>query len=64
MKCVCGYEAGETWDPEKMGWVKAAGNKEFTRIDTKATIEEGDYRRTQRDVRLYICPECGTVRAE
>lgn len=63
MKCVCGYEYKEEWDEGAKR--VAIGGEEFTPIDTKATVEDtGSYHRTQYDIHLYICPKCGTVRAE
>lgn len=58
MKCVCGYtykiKHGETRkDPD----VKLAGDEDFIEI-------EGTFLTSGRDVYLYACPKCGTIRTD
>lgn len=68
MKCVCGYYHMEDWEIEREDAVfqdelrKNNGSKEFIRLGGQFTI--GNDHRDLREVKLYVCPECGTVHME
>ena len=57
MKCICGYQRDWQWDDN--GDVIQIGEEEFIRLQNTFDDSEEDYR-----FKLYICPKCGTVRAE
>jgi acetone carboxylase gamma subunit len=63
MKCVCGYEHQFGLN-DKGNWQDdLVGDKEFIKI-TGSTFRITPYSWSSDkvDVRLYACPECGTVR--
>jgi acetone carboxylase gamma subunit len=63
MKCVCGYEHTEEWDSEIKAYKTITGDSDFIEIDGKFTVNDGDpWHRNQRDIRIYACPKCGTLK--
>ena len=68
MKCVCGYVYQEEIKSPTGNWrddILAEGERPFIRIDGKFTVQcRGNWEDYIKDVRLYACPECGTVRME
>lgn len=64
MRCVCGYEYKDKWNPAGMNYDILKGDEEFIRVDGSFTISRNDcYHRTVA-VGLYACPKCGTIRME
>jgi hypothetical protein len=62
MKCVCGYETGYDYEKEE-----ESGYEKFVRLNVIFLTPEqrGLYDGyDQKTNALYMCPECGTVRAE
>lgn len=67
MKCVCGYEYDVYWNGKtgkEFEEIVRVGDEKF--IDIKGTFyHEAEYRYESNDkYSLYICPKCGTIRAE
>ena len=72
MKCVCGYEQGYAWvgeDPMGDGFgsegyvdVNPDGDK-FRKIKGYFNLDTNDSWSDGAEVRLYSCPECGTIKA-
>lgn len=68
MKCVCGYEQGMGWVDNGTGsdeFIEVNPNcDEFQRIKGTFTIncEPMRYGIGIKEVFLYACPECGTVK--
>lgn len=61
MKCVCGYEHEGGVD-EKGNWNNyLKGDKEFIRI-TGSTFKIPDDGSYHREVYLFACPKCSTVK--
>lgn len=66
MKClVCEYEFEQSFDPDKSWDVfTTKGDREFIQIEGSFHVMVGecyDYKRIEA-IRLYACPECGTVK--
>lgn len=57
MKCVCGYE--RAWQVNSSWNTVFIGDEDFIRITPKFWNYEETYL-----FNLYVCPKCGTVRAE
>lgn len=64
MKCVCGYEYEDKWNPAGKKYDIIKGDKKFVRIDGFFTIGQNDYYHRTVAVGLYACPKCGTIRME
>ena len=67
MKCVCGYEQGYNWvgeDPSEEEYIEVNpdGDK-FRKIKGYFNLETNESWSDGAEVRLYSCPECGTVQA-
>lgn len=68
MKCVCGYEYEDKWNPAGRNYDILKGDEEFIRVEGSFTISRNDWchdwcHRTVA-VSLYACPKCGTIRME
>jgi hypothetical protein len=62
MKCVCGYKYEEKWNEEKKCSLPIIGDDAFINVDTKCTVRTDGYH--QRDVNIYVCPKCGTLKID
>ena len=68
MKCVCGYEQGMDWitpegkEVEEYVEVNPDGDK-FRKIKGYFNLETNESWTDGAEVRLYACPECGTIKA-
>jgi len=63
MKCVCGYEHrhGE-WDPETQKVIHESDGEKFTYIKGTFLVENTGWHGGTREVSLYACPKCGTIK--
>jgi hypothetical protein len=61
MKCACGYAFEKD---EKYNEVVVKGDEPFYRLYTNGAFWIDTYALLGKDVDLFICPKCGTVRAE
>lgn len=73
MTCICGYTRHEDWeiayenDPElKAKLIAENGEEDFIRVNGNFTCTtERDYAPDYiREISVYACPKCGTLRVE
>jgi len=64
MQCLCGYKHEKEWNSENKCYFTTEGDSEFVEIGGKFTIEEGDWHKNLRDITVYACPKCGTLRID
>lgn len=63
MKCLYGYEYLYDWeDFDDAKNSKNSGDNEFIRL--KEVMRQHRSFQTDAEYRLFVCPECGTVKAE
>jgi len=65
MKCVCSYEH-QNGINDKGDWQEnLVGDEEFVRIEGSVfRVKTDSYYLEYKDVSLFACPKCGTVRME
>lgn len=64
MKCICGYEHEEEFDNEDRYYKTINGDDKFKEICGTFLIEDDDYYKLKREVSIYACPKCGTLKIE
>lgn len=68
MKCVCGYIYEDEYikRENKPGFdrIVIKGDREFIHISGSFTIASDRYYSSVKQVELYACPKCGTIRME
>ena len=64
MKCICGYEHETEWNSKQRYNETIKGDEKFTEIKGTFLVKtEYDYSAPDiRQISLYACPKCGTVR--
>lgn len=64
MKCLCGYEHKSGYTEDMKEWKEhLIGDEDFKQISGSTFKIRRDGFWNEKEVELYICPKCGTVRA-
>lgn len=64
MECkACGYKYDHSYNGPDYAEVHT-GDEPFIMINEPVTISQDEYGNPEIERQLYICPKCGTVRAD